>query len=105
MSRAGRVLLVAIDCAARWLYVSPKDRKGDKESVEFIDKVFKYYKYTIHTVITDNGEEFTDSFCRDKKHSSDKNLFDRVCGKRGDGTSVHSIEYIKNKWTNRMIQG
>jgi len=44
-----------------------------------LKELIQFYPYKIHTVLTDNGKEFTDRFCRTRKEASGRHVFDKMC--------------------------
>ena len=77
--REQKVLFVAIDRATRLVYIAMKDKKDAYNAEAFLKELIQFYPYKIHTVLTDNGKEFTDRFCRTRKEASGRHVFDKMC--------------------------
>jgi transposase InsO family protein len=58
-----RYLFVAIDRATRWVYVEVLPNKSAATAAGFLKRLLKAAPMKVHTVLTDNGKEFTDRFC------------------------------------------
>ena len=75
---------VAIDRATRFVYLEIlPDRRADTAAA-FLQRFLDSLPLTVHTVLTDNGSEFTDRFAVDKKAKphdkpSGQHPFDRAC--------------------------
>jgi hypothetical protein len=54
---------VAIDRATRWVYVEVLASKSAATAAGFRKRLLKAAPMKVHTVLTDNGKEFTDRFC------------------------------------------
>ena len=56
-------LFAAIDRATRWVYVELLQDKSAASAGGFLPRLIDKAPFTITTVLTDNGKEFTDRFC------------------------------------------
>ena len=74
-----KYLFVAIDRATRLVCFSIKDTKTCDAAVAFLQQVETFYPFTIYTVLTDNGKEFTDRYVRNRIKPSGKHMFDKMC--------------------------
>ncbi len=74
-----KVLFVAIDRATRLVYIAIKDKKDAYNAEAFLKELIQFYPYKICIVLTDNGKEFTDRFCRTRKEASGRHVFDKRC--------------------------
>jgi transposase InsO family protein len=54
--------------------------------------------YTIHTVLTDNGIQFTNRAC---DRYAFEHIFDRVCREHG---IEHRLTKVKHPWTNGQVE-
>ncbi len=77
---------VAIDRATRYVYLEIHPRRDGKTAAAFLERFLKHFPSTVHTILTDNGSEFTDRFAVDMKGKpegkpSGNHPFDRVCTK------------------------
>jgi IS30 family transposase len=73
-------LFVAIDRTAKFAFVRLEKRAGKMEAAQFLRDLLKAPPYRIHTVLTDNGIQFTN--CALDAHAF-AHIFDRVCRKSG----------------------
>jgi transposase-like protein len=77
---------VAIDRATRFVYLEIlPDRRADTAAA-FLQRFLAGFSLTVHTILTDNGSEFTDRFAVDKKRKphdkpSGDHAFDRICAR------------------------
>jgi transposase InsO family protein len=84
LNRKRAYAYVAIDRATRFAYVEIlPDRKG-ATAAAFLQRFLASFPLSVHTVLTDNGSEFTDRFAVDKKlkpkdKPSGEHPFDRLC--------------------------
>ncbi len=75
---------VAIDRATRFVYLEIlPDRRADT-AAGFLERFLAGFPLAVHTVLTDNGSEFTDRFAVNKKNKphdkpSGAHAFDRLC--------------------------
>ncbi|MCZ0932493.1 MAG: DDE-type integrase/transposase/recombinase [Oligoflexia bacterium] len=54
-----RQMYVAIDRANKFAYAKLYERKTSRVAVEFLRELLKIAPYKIHTILTDNGGQFT----------------------------------------------
>jgi len=91
-------LFVAIDRTSKWVYVELHDRQTKAIAADFLRNFIKTVPYHIHTILTDNGIQFSNQ-ARQKLASY--HIFDRVCDE-------HKIEHRKTKinhpWTNGQVE-
>jgi transposase-like protein len=78
---------VAIDRATRFVYLEILPDRRAATAAAFLDRFLDRFPFEVHTILTDNGSEFTDRFAVDKKakpqdRPSGDHLFDRVCAAR-----------------------
>jgi len=84
LERRKSYAFVAIDRATRYVYVEIHRRRDAKTSAGFLKRFLAHFPYPVHTILTDNGAEFTDRFAVDMKNKppgrpSGKHPFDLVC--------------------------
>ena len=97
---------VAIDRATRFVYVEVlPDRKG-ATAAAFLKRFLRAFPYPVHTVLTDNGSEFTDRFAVDKKgkpedRPSGTHPFDKLCAA---GAIKHRLARPFRPQTNGMVE-
>jgi transposase InsO family protein len=79
---------VAIDRATRYVYLEIHSRRDGATATGFLKRFLAHFPYEVHTILTDNGAEFTDRFAVDKKDKppgrpSGNHPFDQLCKQRG----------------------
>lgn len=91
-------LFVAVDRTSKVAYAELHERARRATAVEFLRSVIAFFPYRLHTVLTDNGIQFTH---REQDRYAFMHLFDRVCRQ-------HGIEHRKTKlghpWTNGQVE-
>lgn len=75
---------VAIDRATRYVYLEIHPRRDADTSAGFLKRFLAHFPHDVHTILTDNGAEFTDRFAVDMKNKpkdrpSGNHPFDRLC--------------------------
>ena len=97
---------VAIDRATRFVYVEILyDRRGDTAAA-FLSRFLDTFKINVHTVLTDNGSEWTDRYAVDKKNKpkdrpSGQHPVDRFCAEKG---IKHKLTRPFRPQTNGMVE-
>jgi hypothetical protein len=80
-------LFVAIDRATRWVYLEIVPDKSGHSAEAFLGHLIEACPIDVTTVLTDNGKEFTDRFCRTGERTPTGNhRFDRMC-------QAHNIDH------------
>jgi len=91
-------LFVAIDRTSKFTYVELLERYGKIEAAQFLRNLIAAVPYRIHTVLTDNGIQFTN---RSKDRHAFVHIFERVC-------LEHQIDHRLTKpnhpWTNGQVE-
>lgn len=91
-------LFVAIDRTSKFAYAALLTQYGKMEAAQFLRNVIAAVPYHIHTILTDNGIQFTN---RKKDTSAFLHIFDRVC-------TEHDIEHrltrVNHPWTNGQVE-
>ena len=77
---------VAIDRVTRYVYLEIHDNREGKTAAGFLERFLASFPYPVHTILTDNGSEFTDRFAVDMKNKpldkpSGRHPFDRACAR------------------------
>lgn len=77
-------VFVAIDRATRFVYAEIHTKRDAQTAAAFLERFSQSFGYPIHTLLTDNGSEFTDRFAVKKPHKpegkpSGEHLVDRMC--------------------------
>jgi transposase len=86
LERRKSYAFVAIDRATRYVYVEIHLKRDAKTSAGFLTRFLADFRYPVHTILTDNGAEFTDRFAVDMRNKppgkpSGKHPFDLVCAR------------------------
>jgi IS30 family transposase len=79
---------VAIDRATRYAYIEIHPRRDAATAAAFLKRFQAHFPAKVHTILTDNGSEFTDRFAVDmpgkpQDKPSGNHPFDRVCTEAG----------------------
>ena len=91
-------LFVAIDRTSKFAYVELHEKAGKMVAAQFLRNLIAAVPYAIHTVLTDNGIQFTNRACDTYAFH---HIFDRVC----DENSIeHRLTKIKHPWTNGQVE-
>jgi transposase InsO family protein len=91
-------LFVAIDRVSKFVYIELLDQYGKMEAAQFLRNLIAVVPYHIHTVLTDNGIQFTN---RRKDHWAFVHIFDRVCQ---ENTIEHRLTQVNHPWTNGQVE-
>lgn len=67
-------------------------------AAQFLRNLIAAVRYAIHTVLTDNGVQFTD---RTRDKYAFHHIFDRACDENAIG---HRLIKIKHPWTNGQVE-
>ena len=91
-------LFVAIDRTSKFTYVELHERAGKMVAAQFLRNVIKALPYKIHTILTDNGIQFTN---RKQDTSAFEHIFDRLCR---ENEIEHRLTKINHPWTNGQVE-
>ncbi|TDI63291.1 MAG: IS481 family transposase [Alphaproteobacteria bacterium] len=91
-------LFVAIDRTSKFAYVELHERAGKMIAAQFLRNLIKMLPYKIHTILTDNGIQFTN---RKIDKTAGWHIFDRVCHENGID---HRLTKIAHPWTNGQVE-
>jgi transposase len=88
LERRKSYAFVAIDRVTRYVYMEIHPKRDAATSEGFLERFLDHFPHPVHTILTDNGAEFTDRFAVDKKNKphdkpSGQHPFDLLCAKRG----------------------
>jgi transposase-like protein len=93
---------LAIDRATRMIFLRIYPRKNKEAAADFLVQVLGFYPFRIHTILTDNGKEFTNlkqkSYGRIGKNPI---LFEIICDLAGIDCRKTKT---KHPWTNGMAE-
>jgi transposase InsO family protein len=106
LSRRRSYAYVAIDHATRFVYLEILADRRATTAAAFLERFLDRFPLEVHTILTDNGSEFTDRFDIDKKAKphdkpSGDHAFDRICGQR---TITHRHTRPFRPQTNGMVE-
>ncbi|MCB8884144.1 IS481 family transposase, partial [Acidisoma cellulosilytica] len=91
-------LFVAIDRTSKFAYVELHNKATRMIAAQMLENLVEAVPYTIHTVLTDNGIQFTHM---PGTSTYSIHSFDRVC-------NAHDIEHrltkVKHPWTNGQVE-
>ena len=91
-------LFVAIDRTSKFAFAELHQKMTRLTTAEFLRHLIAAVPYKIHTILTDNGVQFTN---QPHQRYAFKLLFDRIC-------TVHGIEHRLTKpnhpWTNGQVE-
>ena len=97
---------VAIDRATRFVYLEILSDRRAATAAGFLARFVDRFPLAVHTILTDNGSEFTDRFAVDKKAKphdkpSGTHAFDRLCAERA---ITHRLTKPFRPQTNGMVE-
>jgi transposase InsO family protein len=91
-------LFVAIDRTSKFAFTELHSKAGKMAAAQFLRNLIAAVPYAIHTVLTDNGIQFTN---RARDQLAMKHIFDRVCG---ENSIEHRLTKVKHPWTNGQVE-
>ena len=97
-------VFVAIERTTRFVHVEIVGDRRQTTIAQCLERFLEAFGHPIHTILTDNGSEFTDRFgavrwgVRD--NGTGRHAFDRVCAAHG----THKALYAPNKRHGRTVQ-
>ena len=91
-------LFVAIDRTSKFAFVELHEKAGKMVAAQFLRNLIAALPYAIHTVLTDNGIQFTN---QERHRHAFLHIFDRVCNEHG---IEHRLTKIKHPWTNGQVE-
>ena len=91
-------LFVAIDRTCKFAYAELHKKKTKMVAAQFLGNLIAVVPYKIHTILTDNGIQFTN---RKKDTRAFSHIFDRVCWKHD---IEHRLTKVNHPWTNGQVE-
>ena len=91
-------MFVAIDRTSKFAFVRLEKKAGKMAAAQFLRDLIKALPYKIHTILTDNGVQFTNRKC---DFHAGEHIFDRVCGDNG---IEHRLTKVNHPWTNGQVE-
>jgi len=106
LNRKRSYAYVAIDRATRFVYLEVQPDRRSQTAAGFLERFLASFPLPVHTILTDNGSEFTDRFAVDKKakpvdQPSGQHAFDVVCHNRA---IAHRLTRPFRPQTNGMVE-
>ena len=91
-------LFVAIDRTSKFAFTELHPSADKMTAAQFLRDVIDAVPYALHTVLTDNGIQFTN---RSSDRYAFRHIFGRVCDEHG---IEHRLTKIKHPWTNGQVE-
>jgi transposase InsO family protein len=91
-------LFVAVDRTSKFAFARLVESAGKMEAAQFLRDLIEAVPYRIHTVLTDNGVQFTP---RKQDIWGSRHIFDRVCDEHG---IEHRLTKVNHPWTNGQVE-
>lgn len=91
-------LFVAIDRTSKFVYIELLEKHGKTEAAQFLRNLIQAVPYKIHTILTDNGIQFTN---RKVDKYAWTHIFDRVCH---ENKTEHRLTKVNHPWTNGQVE-
>ena len=97
---------VAIDRATRYVYMEIHESRNAETAVAFLERFLDHFPQPVHSILTDNGGEFTDRCSPDTRDKtpgkpSGRHPFDRLCKRRG---IAHRLTKPFRPQTNGLVE-
>lgn len=89
---------MAIDRTSKFAYVELHERAGKMVAAQFLRNLIAAVPYKIHTILTDNGVQFTN---RKQDASAFEHIFDRVCR---ENEIDHRLTKVNHPWTSGQVE-
>lgn len=95
-------LFVGIDRTTKYVYVELHTRMTSEIASDFLEHLVQDCPFVIHTVLTDNGAQFTYALLAEHLRPKDKiHLFDQRCQMHGID---HRLTEFRHPWTNGQVE-
>jgi len=91
-------LFVAIDRTSKFAFVELHQKAGKMAAAAFLRNLIAAVPYKLHTVLTDNGIQFTN---HERHVYAFEHIFDRACREH---QIEHRLTKIKHPWTNGQVE-
>jgi transposase InsO family protein len=106
LARQKTYAFVAIDRATRFVFLEVHPRRDAATAAAFLERFLAHFPQPVHTILTDNGSEFTDRFAVEMKDKpvdrpSGRHPFDVVCKNSG---IVHRLTRPYRPQSNGMVE-
>ena len=98
-------VFVAIDRATRFAHIEIIARRDAATVAGCLERFIAAFPHTVHTILTDNGSEFTDRFggakWRKQRQATGQHLFDQVCARHN---IAHRLTRPFRPQTNGLVE-
>jgi transposase len=94
-------LFVSIDRETKFVYSEIFANKTMENAKLFLKNVYKFYPYKIHTILTDNGLQFSYRALKQALKPSKIHPFDVLCNKHN---TEHRLTKFAHPWTNGQVE-
>jgi transposase InsO family protein len=91
-------LFVAVDRTSKFAFARLVAKAGKMAAAQFLRDLVAAVPYRIHTVLTDNGVQFTS---RPQNVHDLSHIFDRTCNEHG---IEHRLTKVNHPWTNGQVE-
>lgn len=91
-------LFVGIDRTSKFTYAELQEKYSKMEAAQFLRNLIAAIPYHIHTILTDNGIQFTN---RKKDQWAFTHIFDRICNEH---RIDHRLTKVNHPWTNGQVE-
>jgi transposase InsO family protein len=91
-------LFVAIDRTGKFAHAQLHQKAGKMIAAQFLRTLIALVPYTIDTILTDNGIQFTN---RKQDRYAFEHIFDRLCRENG---IEHRLTKVTHPWTNGQVE-
>lgn len=91
-------LFVAIDRTSKLVFCELHERQTKRIAASFLRHLVEAIPYKIHTVLTDNGIQFTN---QERQKLAGWHIFDRICN---EFDIEHRLTKINHPWTNGQVE-
>jgi transposase len=105
LDRTKSYAFVAIDRATRFVHIEIIGQRDAETVAACLARFLAAFPHTVHTILTDNGSEFTDRFgdarWRRRRHGTGRHAFDQLCADHG---IKHRLTRPYRPQTNGMVE-
>jgi transposase-like protein len=91
-------LFVAVDRTSKFVYTELLEKQGKMQAAQFLRNLIAAVPYKIHTILTDNGQQFTN--LPHQKYAF-PHIFGRVCREHN---IEHRLIQLAHPWTNGQVE-
>jgi transposase InsO family protein len=97
-----RYVFVAIDRTTKMVNIEVYPDKSQLSALDFLKRCVAFFPFKIHTILTDNGKEFTLHNFRNRYGKTDKtHVFSAYARSQG---IKHKTTKVRHPWTNGQVE-